>query len=97
MTVKHVLLIEWADDVTDSQIQQCRDGLHALKDAIPGIQDVAEGKNFSERGGDTAHAVVMTMDDKAALEGYAPHPAHLEFVAMAKPWLKKLTVIDFEA
>ena len=96
MAVEHILLFEWNEDVSDEQVQECLAELHALKDAIPGIQSIKTGRNFSDLAGGTDHAAILTMDDVAALKAYAPHPIHMAFVKMVKPMMKNLVVVDFE-
>jgi len=97
MAIEHLVLLEWADGVSDDQIADCLNQLKALKDSIPGIQSIRAGKNFSDRAQGIQHAAVITMDDQAALEGYGPHPAHQALVTNLGPLLKNITVVDFEA
>jgi len=97
MAIEHIVLLEWNESTTEDQIQECIDGLRALKENIPGIQSIRAGTNFSERAGNITHAAVITMEDKAALDGYGPHPAHQELLKTLGPALKNITVVDFEA
>jgi hypothetical protein len=39
---------------------------------------------------------VVTFEEKEGLEAYLPHPDHEAFVAMVKPHLEKVFVIDYE-
>jgi len=97
MTVEHIVLLEWNEGVSEDQAQACLTELNALKDSVPGLQSIKSGKNFSDRAQGIGHAAVITMDNKEALAGYGPHPAHQALVANLGPLLKNIMVIDFEA
>jgi hypothetical protein len=97
MTVQHIVLLEWIDGAAEDQKAAVLTQFRALAGAIPGIQSLKEGKNFSDRAQGVDHAAILVMDDKEALAGYGPHPVHQELVAKLGPLLKNITVIDFEA
>ncbi len=70
--------------------------LDALSAKIPQISRLEVGLNFSTR--DVARDVVLDSDftDRAALEAYATHPAHLEVVAFVKEIAEETRVVDYE-
>ena len=96
MAVKHLVLVELKDGVTDADMQEALDGLHALKGQIPGLLSVDAGRNFTDRAGNYNFAVVMTLEDKDALAGYGPHPAHQAAAGKLAEFANGLMVVDFE-
>jgi len=97
MAVKHLVLVELKDGVTDADLQEALDGLHALIGQIPGLLAVEAGRNFTDRAGNYNFAAVMTLEDKAALAGYGPHPAHQAAAGKLGAFANALMVVDFEA
>lgn len=96
MTVEHIVLIEANSGVSDEQTKEVLDGIAALKDKIPGVQDVKIGENFTNRAPHISHAVVVTLTDKDALAAYGPHPAHKDLLKILMPFAKNLTIADIE-
>ena len=76
--------------------QQAIDDLQALKGQIPGLLSVDAGRNFSDRAGNYNFAAVMTLEDKDALAGYGPHPAHQAVAGRLGGLANGLMVVDFE-
>ena len=74
--VEHIVLLRWKDDASPEAIDRVMAELRGLKDKIPGIVDLSCGANFSERGKEYTHALVVRLKDRAALEAYGPHPEH---------------------
>ncbi len=96
MTVKHLVLIETNDGVTDAEVQEVMAGIIALKDKIPGVLEVKIGNNFSDRAPHISHAAVITLTDKDALAAYGPHPAHQDLLKILMPIAKNLTIADID-
>jgi hypothetical protein len=96
MAVKHLVLVELKDGVGDADIQQAIDDLQALKGEIPGLLTVDAGRNFTDRAGNYNFAAVMTLEDKDALAGYGPHPAHQAVAGKLGGLANGLIVVDFE-
>ena len=82
MVVEHMVWIKFNEGVSDARKQEHLTGLANLKGKIPGVIDVKVGENFTDRANGFTHGLLVTLSDKAALEGYAPHPQH---VAVAGP------------
>ena len=71
MTVQHIVLLEWIDGAAEDQKAAVLTQFRALAGAIPGIQSLKEGKNFSDRAQGVDHAAILVMDDKEALADHA--------------------------
>ena len=96
MTVQHIVMLEFNENVDEETRSNSLKAVEALKDKIDGIERIESGKDFSGRAGKFSHAVIVTMRDRNVLSAYGPHPAHKEVQATLKPVVKTLWVIDFE-
>lgn len=96
MTVHHLVLLELKDELSATQEAEVFAKLDGLLRQIPGVMDVKAGKNFTNRAPNVTHATLVTMKDKETLSGYGPHPKHVEVQGILKPYLKSLSVVDFE-
>ncbi|KAJ3092636.1 hypothetical protein HDU96_002663 [Phlyctochytrium bullatum] len=77
MTIIHTVNFVAKADVTAAAIDAL--DFNALK-AIDGVQKVAFGKTFTDRGGQYTHMLVVELASKEALAAYSPHPLHVEFI-----------------
>lgn len=95
--IEHIVLFRWTPEALPEAIGQAMSGLRALKGQIPGVQDLTCGENFSARSQGFTHALVVRLDNRAALEAYGPHPAHQrvvqEFIA---PISADILAVDYE-
>lgn len=66
---------------------------------VDAIMDFEWGTSASDDGRNNGftHCVFMTFKDKAGLETYLPHPAHVAFKETSLPVIEKLMVIDYIA
>ncbi len=98
--IKHIVVFKVKDGLTDAQKEDVLNSIRSLKDRVPGIVDLQVGENFSERSQGFTHALVVRFVDRAALDGYLPHPAHQDVVQNHfLPYLDESTpriVVDFE-
>jgi len=95
MPVAHMVWIKFNDDVTAERAQAHMDALVSLQGKVPGVVDLQAGENFTDRANGYTHGLLVTLESKAALEAYGPHPEH---AAVAGP-LKddaSLLAMDFE-
>ena len=95
--IEHILLLKWNENAAQESIDYAMVELQALKDKIPGIVDVSSGKNFSERARGFTHGMVFRFKDRAALNGYIPHPEHQRVVQkILNPIRADILVVDYE-
>jgi len=95
MSVQHMVWIKFHDDVTDERKQHHLDSLQSLVEIVPGVEHLSVGENFTDRAQGFTHGLLVTLENKKALEIYAAHPEH---VAVAGP-LKEdavLMAMDYE-
>lgn len=98
--IEHIVVFKVKDGLTDAQKEDVLNSIRSLKDRVPGIVDLQVGENFSERSQGFTHALVVRFVDRAALDGYLPHPAHQDVVQNHfLPYLDENApriVVDFE-
>ncbi|GAE28374.1 hypothetical protein JCM9140_4594 [Halalkalibacter wakoensis JCM 9140] len=95
--VTHIVLIKFSREVTDTQVDKLIEKTLKLKDEIPGIIDIQQGRNFSNRNQGYDVGMTVKFENKQALENFGPHPKHLEVVEYLKNeiGLADLIVVDF--
>ncbi len=96
--VEHIVLFRWNADAALDAIESALTELRGLQTKIPGILDLTCGANFTDRGKDFTHGLVVRFTDKAALEAYGPHPEHQRVVQnFINPIRADILAFDFEA
>lgn len=96
--VEHLVLFRWTAEAPAEAIAQVMDELRALRGQIPGVRDLTCGENFSPRSQGFTHALVVRLEDRAALEAYGPHPAHQRVVQeFINPIRADVLALDYEA
>ena len=95
--VEHLVILKFKKDTTQEQIEDFLAGAKGLRDKFDGIVDLSVGENFTDRSQGFTHGVCVRFHDRAALEHYLPHPAHMDVVeTYIKPILDDIIVIDYE-
>jgi len=77
-TIKHVVLLRFKPEISQSKIDEIFAALAGLKDKIPGLLDFSGGPYSSDEGLNKGftHGFVMTFADAASRDVYLPHPDH---------------------
>jgi hypothetical protein len=96
MAVEHMVWIRFKDGVTAERIDNHLRGLRALPDKIAGIVNLCVGENFTDRAAGHTHGLLVTFDNRAALEHYLPHAEHLAVAGPLKEDAASLMAMDFE-
>jgi len=97
--VKHVILWTLKDDIADKASVKAgiKSGLEGLKGVVPGLVDIV----VRTEGLTSSNADVMldsTFENKAALKGYAVHPAHVAVAnEKVRPFTQTRLCLDYEA
>jgi len=97
--LRHVVLFKFKDDSPPDAIRAVEEKFRTLKDRIPNILDFEWGTNVSpeKKNEGFTHCFFVTFPDAAARDAYLPHPPHQEFVALLRPHLDKVLVVDYVA
>jgi len=82
MAVEHMVWIKFHEGVGPERVAEHLSNLRGLEGTVPGVLRLKVGENFTDRARGFTHGLLVTLEDRDALRGYAEHPAH---VAVAKP------------
>lgn len=95
--IEHIVLIKFLPKATTKQKEELIRRSLDLKNVIPGILDLQQGFNFSERSQGYEVGLTVRFKDRASLNNYGPHPAHQEVVAyLNEIGLEQTLIVDFE-
>ncbi|SDJ62605.1 Dabb family protein [Salimicrobium halophilum] len=95
--IEHIILIKLSEETTTEQKQELIRRTLELKNSIPGIVDIQQGINFSERNKGYEIGMTVRFKDRESLENYGPHPAHQDIVSYLKEiGMEDRIVVDFE-
>ncbi len=97
--LRHVVLFQFKDSVTEEQVKEVEDAFAALPKKIDVIHGFEFGTNNSPEGlaQDFTHCFFVTFKSEKDRDAYLPHAAHQEFVKLVKPRLEKVLVVDYWA
>ncbi|MBP7349724.1 MAG: Dabb family protein [Butyrivibrio sp.] len=98
--VKHIILWQLKDELSAQEKElvkkEIKAGLEDLKGKVPGLVDI----HVQISALDSSNADLMldvTLEDAAALKGYAVHPDHLAVAnSKVRPYTKTRICIDFQ-
>jgi len=96
---RHVVMFKFKDSATSAQIAAVEKAFGELPAKIDTITDYEWGTSESVEGKNDGltHCFFVTFKDKAGLETYIPHPAHVAFKEILIPILDKALVFDYTA
>nr|WP_106784417.1 Dabb family protein [Lysinibacillus timonensis] len=95
--IEHIVLIQFSPTTTLEQKQELIHRTLQLKEKIPGIIDIQQGINFSERSKGYEMGLTVRFKDRDALENYLPHPAHQETLTyLQEIGVQDTIIVDFE-
>lgn len=98
--VKHVILWTLKDEYSadeKAQIKQgIKEGLEGLLGMVPGLKEITV--NISPLESSNCDLMLdSTLEDEAALKGYAVHPAHVEVAdTKVRPFTASRVCMDYE-
>jgi hypothetical protein len=97
--LQHVVAFKFKENATPEQIKNVEDAFRGMKDKIPQIAALEWGTNNSPEGLNKGftHCFLVTFRSERDREIYLPHPEHKAFVAVLKPVLEDVFVIDYWA
>lgn len=78
--IKHVVLLNWNDQVTDEAITKVSEGFAVLRDEIAEIVSYEFGPDLSIYKGNADYALIATFENQQDLETYSVHPKHLSLL-----------------
>ena len=95
--IEHIVLLKFVPETTHEQKEELIRRTILLKNVIPGIMDIQQGNNFSNRSQGYDMGLTVRFEDRISLERYGPHPAHQDVFSYLKEiGLEKSIIVDFE-
>jgi hypothetical protein len=95
--IHHVVLFRWTAAATLDQVAAAGAALLGMQGKIPEVHKVAFGPNQAESRTEYTHALLVVVDDMAAVKRYVDHPHHVD---VAKTFLLPIRearlAIDFD-
>jgi hypothetical protein len=96
MAIRHVVLFDYAETASESEIAAVIAGLNALPGKISEIRSWSMTEDLGKRPGSFRFCLIAGFDDMAAVNRYLTHPEHEKAVAPALPILTRLAEHDHE-
>ncbi|WP_160723040.1 Dabb family protein [Bacillus sp. USDA818B3_A] len=95
--IEHIVLLKFSSKTTEEQKQELIRKTLLLRNEIPGIMDIRQGNNFSDRSQGFEMGLTVRFEDRTSLENYGPHPSHQEvFSYLQEIGLEDSIIVDFE-
>jgi len=98
-TLRHVVMFGWKEGTDSADIKRVVEAFRLLPSKINFIKAFEWGTNNSPEklNQQLTHCFFLTFSSEKERDDYLVHPAHKEFVALNKPGLDKVTVLDYWA
>lgn len=95
--LRHVVLFGFKEDASAEDVKKVEEAFAALPGKIDVIKGYEWGVNISPENLDQGHThcFFLTFADEKDRDAYLVHPAHKEFGAILRPYLEKVTVVDY--
>ncbi len=99
--VKHIIVWTLNPELSDSEKETIKkgikDGLEGLVGQVPGLIDVKVHISGRLASSNADLMLDSTLEDEAALKGYAVHPAHVAVAnEKVRPYTAQRACLDFE-
>ena len=97
--LRHIVMYKFRDSLTTAQLQEVIDAFSALPQKIDTIIGFEAGTNTSTEGKSDGltHVFVVTFANDKGRDTYLMHPAHLDYVKLARDKREKVVVFDYWA
>jgi hypothetical protein len=93
--IRHIVLWRMKSP-SDAGFEKIRSTLEAQVGRIPGLLRVEVGRSFNSGRRAVDFALTCDFEDRAALEGYHRHPAHLETRSVVDPLIAEHWIADYQ-
>jgi len=95
--LRHVVLFRWKPETSADKIKEIEEAVRALPAKISQIVAFEWGRNISVQGFSQGytHCLVVSFASEADRDIYAPHPDHAAFIALSRPHVEGLLVVDY--
>ncbi len=95
--LRHIVLFAFKEEVPLAERTAILDALRHLRSSVPSLRSLDVGENISPaRAQGYTHILHETFDDRAGLEAYSTHPAHVPVAARIRAATAQLLAVDLE-
>ena len=97
--LRHIVMYKFKDDLKPAEIEEVIAAFNALPSKINTIIGYEHGTNESTEGKSEGftHCFIVTFKNEKDRDAYIAHPAHQDYVKVAKNRREKVVVFDFWA
>ena len=95
--VEHIVLLKFSQEATQAQKEELIRRTFALKNIIPGIVNLQQGFNFSDRNNGFEVGLTVRFEDRNTLNNYVPHPSLKQLLPTSQEiGVEDSIIVDFE-
>ena len=95
--VDHLVFFAVKEDASQEDVDDLISSIRGLRDDVPSTIDLSVGEDFSGRSGGYTHGLLARFTDRAGLQEYMEHPAHLAVVEKLDATTTGRIVVDYES
>ena len=95
--VDHLVFFAVKEDASQEDVDDLISSIRRLRDDVPSTIDLSVGEDFSGRSGGYTHGLLARFTDRAGLQEYMEHPAHLAVVEKLDATTTGRIVVDYES
>ena len=97
MALRHVVLFGFGKDQSQAAIAEVVRRFVELKTLVPNINEMEWGENSSpeELNHGHSHVFLLTFVNASARDAYLVHPDHAAFSSWVRPFVSRVTVLDY--
>lgn len=92
----HIVMFQFKEENKEANLARVKMMLEALPEKINTLRSMEVGIDISRSERSFDMVLVSEFEEKAALDVYATHPAHLEVVSVIKEVTTLSKVVDYE-
>ena len=93
--LKHVVVMKFKPDTSDSDIEDIEKGLASLPARIPEIKRYEFGRDILHTERSYDFALISEFEDQDAMNRYQTHPYHLAVLNKIKVLCENIIAVDF--
>ena len=95
--VDHLVFFAVKEEASQEEVDDLVTSIRGLRDDVPSTIDLSVGEDFSGRSGGYTHGLLARFTDRAGLQEYMEHPAHLAVVEKLDATTTGRIVVDYES
>ena len=92
--IKHIVIFKWREEVSEAQVADVLDELHALPAAIDALEDYLAAADLGLTEGTSDMAIIATVASPEALRRYLDHPQHVAIVTKLRALAASRTAVQ---